>query len=540
MSNESLIFSLEPVGSAASQAPATTYSDTAIGAEYQVIEQGFLNANDISGYNSPACFGGNCIVMHEAGPGVTTLSIGEEEGTGDYLARAVLDGVAFLEPPVSTFTSGGDFQFATLAIGEDAGAVVSAPPAIGQAGVLETQPVQSYAERVALDAQPVQTYYERVTIETQPIVSYADPVQIFAAPAPAPVYAEPIPSDDWRDAALDFGRSTQTYAPFDAIASGRYEATTMQPIYTAPEVPPAATVSAYEFSETAAVEPLQPAPFEPVSTLSEPLRTVPLEIFMTDPVPMPAAPVPMAPTAGLEPIQTVPFVEPREKPGLISMPAPIAKSAVLPEGDGRVTVEYLAPRAKPEIYINGSPVPYLRPEPGMTASGITGIAPEQALSGEFISVGSYDDYLNATGGGAAAGGTVLEPLATDPVMELPVPAAEPLIIDMPDSSSVVEPGTSEEIALTPQVPESAVITGTVASDEAGQAPMTPASISMAEPASGQASGGADALGGSEAEVMTSSPDEMRLGTAAPASDAPLLTEEDFRITTLALGEEDGG
>ena len=607
MTNETYVFGLEQVGRATgSYVPAQTaaYTSTQIGAEYQVLAQGFVNENTISGSFSPACEGGNCLIVG-GGPGVTTLSIGEEDGNGEYLTRAVVDGVEFLEPPVDTFTSGGDFQFATLAIGEDSSTTVAVSAPIGQP-VYIGEP--SYVGQP--QGQPLQTEWS-LALEDPTYDVQADPAPVyFQVPEPALTYnqgsetisipIEIVPTEQaYAPAEPIYIPAERVYAPLESSYEYGYPQQqpdpsrfTMEPIVSQPVFEPYSTGSGYEFNA-----PIQSAPIQ-----SEPVYSAPLQTY----------------GAALEPLQTVPIVEPRQKPGLYATPAPVAKTMAEPV-DGRITVEYMSPRAKPpvEVYTNGSPVPYTRPEsvalPATAGFGtMDSPVPGTATDG-YTSVGSYDSY-EATIGGQANPPQVVIP---DPVIENVVPPAAPAIIYTPEASilpevdamaepaespepvDVVEPAEitkpdavaepaavddvpevvlEPEIAIVPEPeikPEAEIAALPDAADEPAATstvgfpdvtfdslipqikpasirtiapievePAIPQALEVASPSqepldlSTQPDFEIDLTPDFDLPLPGSTSNEIGLGRATN-NEAPLLTEDDFRITTLALGEEDG-
>ncbi len=616
MTTENSVFGLDPVGYAPAQSTTYAGASTQIGAEYQLLAQGFLNENSISGLHSPACEGGNCLIVG-GGPGVTTLSIGEEDGNGDYLTRAVVDGVEFLEPPIDTFTSGGDFQFATLAIGEDSGSVATVTPPIGQpiysARPEFAQPEFAQPEFTSAPQYIAQPQYSAqpdfvVLPESQPFptdwnLALDDPgyaVQTesapvyFQPPEPALTYSqgsevitipiEIVPAEQaYAPAQPIYIPEPSTFAPAEA-SSYEYEygspaATssrrfTMEPIVSQPAFEPASTAIGYEFSE-----PVQAAP-----VYSQPVQSY-------------------APTSGA--IETVPITEPRLKPGLYSTPLPVANTMIEPS-DGRITVEYSSPRAKPvEIFTNGSPVPYIRPEPASAPSvdgfGTIDAPLSGAASGDYISVGTYDSYEGSVGSdpsldsgppaivmpepviqetapdiifvpeaslpsdsdGAEQPAAIAEPATIaepDPVAQ-PEPVAEPEIVIAPrlDTETrpevVAEPALPDEPtevsnigfpdvtfdSLIPQIKPASIRTV----DPVEQQPIVPASIDATPPAdepldlANESAFEIDLTPDFDLPLPGSTSNEIGLGRVT-TNEAPLLTEDDFRITTLALGEEDGG
>lgn len=185
MTNVTYSFHLDPVISAASQRSAATAtpSTTEIGAKYHAVQSGFQSDQAMTGAASPACDGSSCFIVHGDGPGVTTLSIGEEDGgVSDYIALPFVDGVQFLEPPVTSFADAGDFQITTLAIGEEDGGFVSASPEIGTASA--STGIVEYVDQAAVDPMPL----------AKPMVSEgATSVDMAAAPAQlAPLATTPI------------------------------------------------------------------------------------------------------------------------------------------------------------------------------------------------------------------------------------------------------------------------------------------------------------------------------------------------------------
>ena len=205
MASVSFTFNLDPAVSAAKQnstAPAATESNAAIGAKYDSVQTSVQGTSHLSGLDSPACVSGDCFVVHGEGPGVTTLSIGEEDGgSGDYITLPVVDGSLFLEPPLSGVVGGaeavgggevvgaGEYDVTTLAIGEEDGGLAAAPPEIGVDPAFVSGPIeQAGASQVA--AAPLGP------IETTPIITpVAKPTSVAATPESVQIAtaASPLP-----------------------------------------------------------------------------------------------------------------------------------------------------------------------------------------------------------------------------------------------------------------------------------------------------------------------------------------------------------
>ena len=472
MASVTYSFNLEPVVSAASQrtSAVSAESSAAVAAKFQAAQPAAVHsAPSMSGVQSPACDGSTCFIVHGEGPGVTTLSIGEEDGgaAGDFLALPVVDGVQFMEPPVTSFADAGEFDITTLAIGEEDGGVASAAPEIGGA--------QPHTPEIATGGQ-------------------------FAL--------QPMPMAK----------------PEMAVSS-----------------------QSVQFAEV---------------------------------------------QGALGPIETTPIVEPRMKPevpsGTFMAAAPAA--ATLPPVQ---TTPIMQPRAKPAdfTFASAAPVPEMKPESTMSAAAVKAEVAESATGaapagGNFVSVGDYDSYIASLGGGssapattdAASGSSASEAVAA---VEAPATPSSVTVTYVPPPPAPSESGATEtveapqtattetadpvmpvdtaaptrvEMVLQPVAPAPVAATADVAAPR-----MKPASFTTQGPASlppidtvaietspapvsetiftmPQAKPAVDS-GQSFSTVDAPAPAGKPEGVAA---DAPRLSAEDFRITTLALGEEDAG
>ena len=425
----------------------------------------------------PECDFGSCFVIHSEGPGVTTLAIGEEDNAGGYIALPVIDGVAFMEPPVEDFgavTHYAEYEVSTLAIGEEEGGIAVADAGAvfeshdGQAAAIVSN-APAYAP---YEPAPTQVAFERPVYRTVEPVPAIGQEPVFEAP-PVYAYAQPVPQPDPR-----YG--------------------TMAPVTGTVAYDPAPIVETVSVAEVAA---------------------------------------PRAKPAGLE-MAGVPL--PEAKPGVGGIPiVPASISTVEP----------------------------------------TGVS--AAAQGDYVSVGSYDDYLRSLGEESTAPAPVSavgEPLpATESVSLEPVTSVAPAAVSTaepvaplasPEPSGRVErtyiPAREAALPADP-APAAVNVVDPSAADAAREtslprvkpaqedASLTAPSIAPAAPAGlgAPATGDsttllpADTAGetATASEIEARAPREDGRPIADPPAgnlDAPRLTEEDFRITTLALGEEEAG
>ena len=229
MASVSFTFNLDPVASTAQQGAASgaTESTAAIGAKYDIVQssvQSTAQSNaHLSGVASPACADGGCFVVHGEGPGVTTLSVGEEDGgTDGFITLPVVDGSLFLEPPVTDF-AGADYQVTTLAIGEeDGGAAVASSEIGGSSSAAEISAVEP-----GFTMEPI--------YDSQPAPLSAAP-QVAAAPAgtiqTTPIQTTPIYTPTPKPAA--------TGATIDSIQTATARSP-LPPVQTVPITQPATT-----------------------------------------------------------------------------------------------------------------------------------------------------------------------------------------------------------------------------------------------------------------------------------------------------------
>ena len=450
MSSVTYSFNLEPVASATTQRAGSGIAETseAVAAKYQAAQpSGVQNPHNMAGMQSPACDGSTCFIVHGEGPGVTTLSVGEEDGgvPGDFLTLPVVDGVEFLAPPVTSFADAGQFDITTLAIGEEDGGVASAAPEIGSA---------------------------------QPSYEVIDANQQFA----------------------------------------------LQPL---PMIKPEMTVT----TQIGQLSPIQTTP------IVEPRMKPEVSAFAM-------APITTAPAATpLPPIQTTPITAPRAKPTEIAAPA-----VPLPEVKPSTVAFAPAPAA--------APIPATAP-----VQSIESAAQPAGVSGEnFVSVGDYDSYiaslsagdgtLTATTGGSEAVAVTEQPAtpAQTTVTYAPPPLAP--ISNVIYAQPPLAPVSSITYAPPPAAPADAV----------DLPRMKPATVTLPGPA---AAAPIETVPIETSPAVTTDPIQIPLQPAPAADsttfnfstidtpmpagkpegaslDAPRLSEEDFRITTLALGEEDAG
>lgn len=463
MASVTYSFNLEPVASAASQRASSTAAESsdAVAAKYQAAQPSTVQSqHSMAGMQSPACDGSTCFIVHSDGPGVTTLSLGEEDGggAGEFLTLPVVDGVQFMEPPVTSFADAGQFDITTLAIGEEDGGMASAAPEIGS---------------------------------TQPSFEVSDANQQFAL--------QPMPT----------AKPEMTIAP--------------QTVQTA-EVQS-------QFASAGTTQIVEPR-MKPETTAFS------------------MAPIVYAPAATpLPPIQTTPISTPRAKPTEIAAPA-----APLPEMKPATVAAAPAPMA--------APTPMAAPA-APAASAVTSAPQPAAASGEnFVSVGDYDSYIASLGGGegtttaATTGGS--EAVAT---AEVPVAPTTTTVTYAPPPPAPVS--TAVTYSPPPAAPVEAMSSAqpapAAAMEETVAPRMKPATFTTPGPATLppiqtvpiQSSPAVTAdpiqLSPQAAPVAESTFNFATIDTPMPAGkpegsglDAPRLSEEDFRITTLALGEEDAG
>lgn len=500
MSNVTFSFNLDPVVSAASQQAGTVSaeSNAAIGAKFEAAQSASYPSHSGMGMASPACGGSSCFIVHGDGPGVTTLSVGEEDSAaGDFLTLPVVDGVQFLEPPVSSFSSAGEYDVTTLAIGEEDGGGLGPVAEIGGADTGISQGVVETGE--------IGQQFSFAPIETMPIP------KPMAAPAIQPVETA-------------FAQSN------------------LPPIETTPII-----------SSTSYIEP-RPKPTS-IASYSAPFpelkpSTVPASVYVE------TAPIASSPVA------------------VASTPLPIASSA-------------------PAV------TPALAPIAAAPAAATPVTAASTADGQNYVSVGDYDSYIASLGGGESgsiASTTVGGPLeASEPaqaaVIYAPPPAApetptrvtvtyqspppapesvatvqSPTIDLAPDASAVSAEPVAEPVYVIQETATTGGATVEGAQPITGNAITSPQSIDTISPRIKPAtftSPGPAALPPIETVPIESSgigamPVQQGVPLGADttfatidgpvpsgkpesiAGDAPRLSADDLRITTLALGEEDAG
>lgn len=436
MASVSYTFNLDLVSSAATSTAATSSAESsaAIGASYDSAQTSVHSASSLPQVSSPACTSGDCFVIHSEGPGVTTLSIGEEDGGfGEFISLPVVDGSLFLEPPVTSFAGGAGFtdpnsatgyEVSTLAIGEEDGGLAAAPAEIGG-----EQSIYAAGQEPVFTMQPI---YD-------------------SQPAPVQVAAVPIGSEETTLFSIPIPKPAETGASIEAVQ---------------------------------------------VATANSPLP----------------------------PLQTVPIVEPRAKP------VDLAGTA------------FPVPEVKPDAMVATAAAPL----PTDSSAAVT-------TDSKYVSVGDYDSYLasmavpeSGVSELAVAAVPPSGPSAdnTDSVMAIynpPPPAPEP------SSSSRIE------VVLHP-VPKE--VPTSVAGETIVSPTMKPANFTTSEPTTlasiqtvpievevelpstlPEASSSGTVIGPSfvtvDAPLPAGKPD-------AVGAETPRLSEEDFRISTLALGEEESG
>ena len=203
MASVSFTFNLDPVASTATRSSTTsaaTESSAAIGAKYDSVQTNVQGASHLSGLNSPACVSGDCFLVHGDGPGVTTLSVGEEDGgMGDYITLPVVDGSLFLEPPIGGVAADATYDVTTLAIGEEDGGIAAAPPEIGgseaiiSSGSIGAGSIdQTGAGQLA--AAPLGAIQTTPIVQSAPIASpVPKPTSLGASAGPVHTASSPLP-----------------------------------------------------------------------------------------------------------------------------------------------------------------------------------------------------------------------------------------------------------------------------------------------------------------------------------------------------------
>lgn len=492
-------FNLGPVSetSLRSTRPEFSQDNSNVAAAFEQAQAASVRSSEISGQVSPACDGGRCIVMHGDGPGVTTLSVGEEGGAGDFLTLPVVDGVAFLEPPATSFAASGEAgpARASIAIGE------TAPPgnlAQGNGHEVTTLAIGEEDGGYASAETPSIGSGAHSPYEMQPH-GVIETTSVGGASAPAPVVAE------------GYGTMEPIYSPLDA----RFQGSGTQTAFSAePAVVP-----------TTPIESGPAAPREkPVSIATagapvpdaKPGAEIAAPIAASTTTPMPNAKPDIGPSAPTATVEAVPI--PAEKPAA----EPIAATAV-PEASGEVVA---ASETRTSLPFEG----------GLSIADILQEAKQSGgtkVEGGTISVGDYDAYMAAEGTTPATGRYEFGDAQSEGSATVAGEDIVPAQLRDPSSSGGAEPVYSTEYDFgTP--PPSLDGNGAGASTETGVAmeelpePVYSTTFS-APPAEVQG------VEGSSGDVMPAAP-ELDAGGA----ERPALTEEDFRITTLALGEEEAG
>jgi len=363
-------FNLEPVVSASARGAASVQTDeatAATAAKYQAVEAD-LHSNSTAVEGSPACDGSGCYIVHGDGPGVTTLSIGEEDGGSDYLSVPVVDGSEFLVPPSNSISSGPSYEVTTLAIGEEDGGVASAGSAIGTSPTPIASPIQSEFQ-FALEDTPLPrlsaasataeahvAHSPLPPVQTVPIIEpTAKPTRVASVESPVPEIKPLVPGTQ---IAATPNTSYQSVGDYESYLTGMAKGDSgtsvatssvsgVEPSTSAAGLnptaiyvpPPLAPLELFEFAApepyvaiTYAPPPL--APLERVEVVLQPIATTPIASAGLDSVVAPRMKPASFTTSGpatLGPIETVPIQSTTAIPSdltsssIINGPIPIEK-----------------------------------------------------------------------------------------------------------------------------------------------------------------------------------------------------------------------
>ncbi len=509
MASVSFTFNLEPATSVAKQgsASAATESSAAIGAKYESVQTNVQGASHLSGLNSPACVGGDCFVVHGEGPGVTTLSSGEEEGvSGDFITLPVVDGSLFLEPPVTDFAVGGaEYDVTTLAIGEEDGGIATASPEIGGGSPLASS---GNAVESGFSMEPI--------YDSQPTAS-AGASQVASAPLGAiqttPILT-PLPKPSTAGATIASVQNATASSPLPPIQTVPIIEPTVKPTelasnsFPVPETKPETITASAGVSGASAASPAASSGSNFVSvgdydsylaSLGGSGSSAPIagNIGATaeagaSPIyaPPPLAPFEAAAPAAAQTASSAVYAPPPL--------APIEPFNLQPVGADSITVSYRPPPLAPIEPFNFSPA-------GTDTATITHNSPPAA-----------------PGSAAPARVEVVFQPATSPAPAINAIEASAAPRMKPASFTTPGPATLSPIQTVP------------IEIEVGLPPQT--SITDATAPSTQFNFAAD-TGSTFATVDAPIPAGKPEGIGI---EAPRLSDDDFRITTLALGEEDSG
>ena len=553
MSNVTFDFNLDPVVSAASQrtSTVTTESSAEIGAKFEAA-QSSVSSNGLMSVGTPTCDSG-CYIVTGEGPGVTTLSIGEEDSGGsDFFALPMVDGVEFLEPPVTSFASAGDFDFfleppvtsfasasdndiTTLAIGEEDGGSIGPVAEIGNA--------YSSAAPVANESTEIGQQFSFAPIETMP-------------------FSEPMIAQTFETVSVQSGLPPIETTPIIGSAS-----------FAEPELKPMTSMQPIEMASVqSGLPPIETTPIIGSASFAEPRMkpTVSAQPVETASVQLDLPPLEATPILG-----SASFAEPRMKPTVSAQPIETASTQ---SGSNPIETtpivgsdSFIEPRVKPaSIASSGSPLPDLKPSVipasiGVAAADVA-VIPTSADE-DVVSVGDYDSYLASLSGSennadaAVTGGEAVEPTVVQAAVTYEPPPAAPelslqsMIAVTPEPAVVVQETATTQVAaldITQPITDSvATIPQMTDSQSPRVKPATftspgPATLPPIETVPIQANAIGDVsvqqgvpLGSNAAFATIDGP--VPSGKPAGLSgDSPRLSADDFRITTLALGEEDAG
>ena len=575
-------FNIGPVSDAALRSSRAdgAGTDATIGTKFEQAQAASLRSTALAGHASPACDGGGCLVFHGDGPGVTTLSIGEEEGVGDFLSRPVVDGTEFLEPPVDNFASVGEHDITTLAIGEEDGGFAAAPTHMAPAQAMPTQAMPAAPASIQIGEMQRAGYapYEPASMAIgESSVEFAAPRELFSpgrtAASSGAAFADRGPATVPIPVAEGYGKMAPIYSP-EELSGGRV---TMEFASTAP-------ASTAPTSETFQTPRAKPALFaldgSPVPDV-KPGIAAPTTAIATTPVPMPE----IKPATATFTTSTSPMPEIKPVGAAADAPVEIGSAPVAetkPEADAVDTsaASRSAPADTPDGASGGS----------LTIADILKESKEKTptVSNGTISVGDYDAYMAGEGAPAPAGiyeyefdGKTPNAEAAHSTPEMtPANTRDPAVSlgeTQPEDATKAAGNTP---AAAPESVHTTTFTNTpsgLSAPSTGDAGMidqaidspeisTPTTYEFFPKPSGAAPEGtatSEGIVSESANVETDVPNPVYSTTfsAPPAElesmgapktkpdvpvsgveggDSPGLTDEDFRITTLALGEEEAG
>ncbi len=567
MASVTFSFNLDPAASASTRnahTAQTDQSDAATAAKFQAVQAGHHSNSATGAVGSPACDGSNCYIVHGDGPGVTTLSIGEEDGgmagESGFLTLPVIDGSEFLAPSASSLAETPSYDVTTLAIGEEDGGAVSASPEIGSS--------QSNAVSNLSDSQFV--------VETTPLptpsTTYVDSGLGSVSSTLPPIQTVPITGSEFALEATPLPRANSSQdAPSTALAQS-----ILPPIQTVP-------ITGSQFTlETTPLPRAHSSQATPSTELAQstlpPIQTVPItgSEFALDATPLPranaaqAAPSVELAQSTLPPVETVPITEPVSKStSVASVETPLPELKPAEYGNGQIVVDsgknvvsvgdydaYLASMGKG---VDGSAT-------AVAAAPTTAVAPAVDVQTQTTETASIQQPAEISGQNPAAV-YVPPPLAPLEVFEFAEPEPFVAITYVPPPLAPIEQATFTSPA-SPDVPSDVKITYApppvaperveVVLQPAVAAPISPAGLDSVvapriKPATFTTPGPAALPPIETVPIQTPqvSPPDLTNGSVigvptpvekpeAASLDAPRLTDEDFKITTLALGEEESG